>query len=259
MQEPINFKENIDPKLKKDTKLNIGDKEFTYEEIKSMYPIHKQDPIRCLVYWDDLVQLTSIGLIEILNSLYKTDVKVDILDFLNRDNENIYGIQYVYKLFKGKLTKNQILDVKKKFYWKLMEISCNTSLYKALTNMSTYYSKIGFFFPYKFENSELLKTGLREVLFPNAGGGQVDFFFGENGLNLNNIMKNGAYNVVITPNIVDTYDFIIKNDLENILMLGPNKHNGVTEDIVKLFQKLGKLPKPNYCDIKVFPEQLLVM
>jgi len=259
MPEPIKFKENIDPKLKNDTKLNIGKEEFTYDEIKQMYPLHKQDSIRCLVYWDDIIQFISIGLIEVLNALYKTNVKVNLEEFMERGNESIYGIQYVYKLFDGILTKEQINKVKKDYYWKLMEISCNTGMYKGIMNMATYYSKIGFFFPYNFKNSDLLKTGLGNVLFPNTNGGQVDFYFGENGHNLNKIMKNGMYNVVVTPNIIDTYNYIIETDLKNILILGPNKHNGVTDDILEIFTKLGNLPKPNYCDIKVFPEQILVV
>ena len=89
MKEPIQFEMNVDPKLQGDTKLNIGENEYTYDQIKDIYPIHKQESIRCLIYWDDIIQLTSLGLIEIINSIFKLDAKVDIKHFLARDNNYI--------------------------------------------------------------------------------------------------------------------------------------------------------------------------
>ena len=261
MKEPIQFEMNVDPKLQGDTKLNIGENEYTYDQIKDIYPIHKQESIRCLIYWDDIIQLTSLGLIEILNSIFKLDAKVDIKHFFARDNNYIYGMQYVYKLFEGILTKEQINTVKRRFYWKLMQISCNTAMYQGINNMSSYFSRLGFYFPYHFENSDLLKVGFKDRFFPNTGGVDdlVKFYYGEDGYNLNQIMKNGSYNVIVTPNMVETYDFIIKENLKRITILGPNNHNGMTDDILELFNKMGNLPKPNYCDIKVFPEQILMM
>ena len=51
---------NKDPNLKDDTKLKFGDNEYSYREIKEMFQYENQEPIRCLFYWDDIIQYTSL-------------------------------------------------------------------------------------------------------------------------------------------------------------------------------------------------------
>ena len=72
----INLKMKVDPNLKDDTVLQMGDNQVTYGELKDMYKVVNQEPIRCLIYWDDVCQYTSLGLIEVINALFKTDAKI---------------------------------------------------------------------------------------------------------------------------------------------------------------------------------------
>ena len=94
----INLKMKVDPNLKDDTVLQMGDNQVTYGELKDMYKVVNQEPIRCLIYWDDVCQYTSLGLIEVINALFKTDAKIDFEHFFTRLNDYIYGIEYVYKI-----------------------------------------------------------------------------------------------------------------------------------------------------------------
>ena len=55
----------IDPELKSDTILQMGKNQITYGELHEMYD-RQQDPIRCLVYWDDICQFTSKKCLHIL-------------------------------------------------------------------------------------------------------------------------------------------------------------------------------------------------
>lgn len=253
----IDFSYTIDPKLKPDTEIDIGERKYTYEEIKEMFPIQKQNPIKCIVYWDDLMQLTSLGLMEILNSIYNLNAKVDIDHFLSRDNEYIYGMKYVFKVYEGKLTREQIVEVRNKYYWKILQISPTTALYQSVNKLNTYFSRLGFFFPVKFDNWENLQQGYKEIFFKNnLMSDNMKFYFASDGKNINQIMKGSNYNSIITPNIIDTYNFIIENDLKRITMLGPDNHNGLTDEFYELMYKYRKFPKPNYCEVDLFNEMV---
>lgn len=254
----IDFTYNIDPKLKPDTEIDIGERKYTYDQIKEMFPLQKQVPIKCLIYWDDLMQLTSLGLIEILNSIFNLDAKVDINHFLSRNNEFIYGMKYVFKIFEGILTREQIVAVRNKYYWKILEISPTTGLYQSINKINTYFTRLGFFFPVNFDNSDMLYQGFKNIFFSNKPTSEnMKFYFANNGKNINEIMKLESYNTIITPNIIDTYNYIIENDLKKITMLGPDNHNGLTDDFYELMYKYRKFPKPNYCEIDLFNELVM--
>ena len=254
----IDFSYKIDPKLKSDTEIDIGERKYTYDEIKEMFPVQKQNPINCLIYWDDLMQLTSLGLMEILNSIYKLNAKVDIDHFLSRNNEYVYGMKYVFKVYEGVLTREQIVEVRNKYYWKILEISPTTGLYESINKIDSYFSRLGFYFPVKFQNQENLLQGYKDIFFKNRPmNGNMKFYFASDGKNINGVMKGGSYNTIITPNILDTYNYIIENNLKRITMLGPDNHNGITDEFYDLMYKYRKFPKPNYCEINLFNELVM--
>ncbi|MDE7099715.1 MAG: hypothetical protein K2N99_00655 [Malacoplasma sp.] len=253
------FKMNIDENLKDDTKIKIDDNEFTYKDIKDIIPsFRKQEPIKCLIYWDDICQLTSLGLMEVINSVCKSDAKIDIEHFLSRTNEYSYGIKYVFKLYEKVLSKEDISRIKRKFYWKIMQISLKTSLFHSITRIDNYFDKMGFYFPFPFEHCDELKAEFRNMYFKNRTGENLQFYYASDNVGLNDIMKRDSYNVIITPNIVQAYDYIIKNDLKRITIIGPDAHNGVDDELYNMFYKFRRLPKPNYCEVTMYHEQIVM-
>ena len=127
----INLKMKVDPNLKDDTILQMGNNQVTYGELKDMYKVVNQEPIRCLIYWDDVCQYTSLGLSEVINALFKTDAKIDFEHFFTRPNDYIYGIEYVYKLFENVLKPQEIDKIKRKYDWKIMEISLKSMVFNS--------------------------------------------------------------------------------------------------------------------------------
>lgn len=251
---------NISPDLKDDTLINVDDKnKVTYKEIKDNFSLKKSDPIRCLVYWDDICQFTSIALIDVLNSLLKTEVKIDIEHFLTRTNEYDYGMKYVYKIFEPVMSKEAINDVKRKFYWKIMELSPKSELFASLININSCFNSLGFYFPFRFDHCEELRAELDKIFFKDHGmANGVKFYYASDGVSFNDIMKTHSYNSIITPNIASTYAYIIQNKLKKITILGPDAHNGLTQDLYDLFYKYRKVPRPNYCSVSMFQERLFV-
>lgn len=251
------FKFNKDPKLKDDTVINVGKHKTTYGEISSTYPINKQEPIRLLVYWDDICQYTSLGLIEILNSLLKADAKIDINHFLTRPNEYIYGIDYVKKLFEKSLTNKEISKIKQKYYWDILKISMKSTIFNSLGQTNSFYDRIGFYFPYRFANCLQLQQDLTNMFYKGKSLGKCEFYYATD-IPFNKILSIENYNSIITPNIIGTYDYIIKNGLERISIIGPDGHNGVDDEMYRVFAKYDKYPKPNKCSVSMFIEQIII-
>ncbi len=246
-----------DPKLNPNSDIKLGDDSVKFSYITENFPINKDNPISLLVYWDDVVQFTSIGLIEIINSLYKTNAKIDLEHFFSRPNEYSNGMNYVYKIFEKNIKKDEIDKIKKSKYWQLLEISIKSSIFAALGRISSYVNKIGFYFPYHFVNDNSLKVGLNSSYFGDSNPNGVQFYYA-NERSFNSILKDFTYNAIITPNAKDTYEYILDNDLKRISILTPDSHNGFTDELYKLLNKMQRGPKPNYCEISFFKEQIFI-
>lgn len=251
----INLNMKIDPNLKSDTKLSMGENEITYEELSKMYPILNQEPIRCIVYWDDIMQMTSLGLIDIVNALFKLDVKIDIKDFIERSNEYSNGLAYVFKQFENKVSKEDIIKIRDKYYWKILLISLKTTMFNSLQRTSSFFTKLGFWFPVNFENCETLKIGMKQLMFNNKPTDSLAFYYG-NKVTFHEAFKMGGYNSIITPNVKSSYNYIIKNDIMRISIIGPENHNGIDDETYKIFYKYKKLPRPNYCSVNLYKEDI---
>ena len=251
----INLKMNIDPNLKDDTILDMGDNKVSYSEIKDMYSINNQDPIRCIVYWDDIMQFTSIALIEIINNIYKFNFEVDFNHFFNRPNDYSNGLAYVFKAYEKVLPKEKIIEIRDKYYWKILEMALKSTVFISIQKTSSFFNKLGFWFPVSFQNSEMLKVGLKQLLMNDKAFDMLQFHFGTIE-SFHDAMKNGGYNSVITPNVQSTYNYILKNDMKRITIIGPEEHNGIDNETYKVFDKYKRLPKPNYCSISLYKEQL---
>lgn len=254
--EKFNFEFKKDPKLTGDTKIKIGKETVDYNYITQNFPINKDKPMNILVYWDDVCQFTSLGLIEVVNCLLNCNAKIDIEHFLSRPNEFSNGMKYVYKLFEKSVKSNQIDQIKKKYYWKILEMSVKSSIYASLMKINTFVSRIGFVFPYKFTNCDSLRLGLNKCIFDNTKQDGVTFYY-ENEREFNSILKDG-YNCIITPNISQTYKYILDNNLTHISIIGPEDHHGMDDQTINLLKKMNNCPKPNSCSISLYNEQLFL-
>jgi hypothetical protein len=165
----------------------------------------------------------------------------------------------VYKLFEKVIPKDSINKIKKEFYWKIMQISLKSELFDSLNKMNSCFTKLAFYFPFPFENCEKLKGELTNLFFTNHGiNGTVEFYYASNKVSFNELIKKHDFNTVITPNIATTYEYIIKNNLKKISIIGPDEHNGLTPELYEFFYKYRKFPRPNYCKVAEFPEKIFV-
>ena len=245
----------IDKNLKPDTIIDVGDQKLTYSELKELFPVKKDEPIRLLVYWDDVCQLVTPPLIDCINTIYGLNAKIDIEHFLDRTNDYVYGIDYCKKIFEKSLPPEEITKFKALFYWKILELSPQTAVLSSITNIGSCITELGFYFSYDFKEAKQLVTDFDKIIFPDRGK-HVRYFTPKDGA-FNKILEINRYNSVITPNIKSTYDYIINHKLERISIIGPEKHNGMELEILKLLAKLGNYPKPNKCELGFYAEQII--
>lgn len=255
--EDFEFNVKIDPKLTPETDIKVGKDTVKYSYITENFPINKDVPISILVYWDDICQFTSIGMIEILNSLFESDAKIDLEHFFTRPNEYCYGMDYVYKVFEKTIPKQTIDKIKRKYYWKLLEISVKSAVFASLNRISSFIDRIGFYFPYKFDNCDSLEAGLNKYFFNDKKQYGVKFYYSTEN-KFNELLKTECFNSIITPDIVSTYKYILENDLKRIAILAPEDHNNLNDELKDLLKKMANHPKPNYCSISLYKEQVYI-
>lgn len=255
--EDFKFEINRDPKLTPDTDIKIGKDTVKFSYIEENFPINKDIPISILVYWDDVCQYTSIGMIEILNALFQSNAKIDFEHFFERPNDYCYGMDYVYKVFEKTIPRQTIDKVKKQKYWQLLEISVKSAVFASLSRVSSFINKIGFYFPYRFVNCDSLRLGLNKFFYNDSNPNGVQFHYGTDS-SFNSLLKTHNYNSIITPNILSTYQYILDNDLKKISIIGPEDHNKLDDDMKELLSKMSGRPKPNYCSLNLYKEQLFV-
>jgi hypothetical protein len=255
--EKTEFKHIVDPKLTENIDIKVGDKKITnYSDIVEDFPINKDQPLNILVHWDDICQYTSIGLIEVLNNIFELDAKVDLEHFFNRPNEYINGIKYVYKLFEKSLTADQINTVKKKFYWKILQISLKSELFTSLVRLNSMINNIIFYFPYKFENCETLKAGMIKLFTANNKfHTKLNFEYADN-KPFNSLIGDKCINSVITPNVVSVYNYILEENIKKVNIISTEEHNGIDEKLYELIYRTTNLPKPNNCTIDLYREKI---
>lgn len=252
---PFEFKK--DPKLNDETMLPMGERDFSYKELNDICPKHDLTPISCLVYWDDVCQYTSIALIELLNDICESEAIIDFEHFFTRPNEYIYGMDYVYKLFSKILKKEEIDNIKQHFYWNLLTASLKSTVFNSLIKTNSFYNRLGFYFPFRFEHCEELRLGLNELFFPKSTQNNVKFYYASDNVVFEDILKNEKYTSIITPNVSKTYEYIIDNKIKRVDIIGPEEHNGITEEIYNIFKKYKGLPLPNYCSLNLYKEQIM--
>ena len=254
----INLIQNVAKDLKGETELQMGENVVTYDDIKNMYPIQNAEPIKCLVYWDDIMQFTTFGLIEIINSIKHietTDKMIDFKKFFNRPNEYSNGLAYVFKLYEKVMTKEEIIDIRNKYYWKILEISLKSSVFASMQKTASFFTILGFWFPVRFEHCEDLKIGLKQLLFTKKSMDALRFHYGTEE-SFHEALSRFHYNGVFTPNIQSTYNYIIEKDLKRIAIFGPEEHNGIDEKTYRIFEKYSRLPMPQYCSLSFYKEQI---
>lgn len=245
------------------------------EDIEALFPAFNNSEFRFLIFWDDMAQFTSLGLMDVLNENGMQDdaFNYGTFSFLNRSNEYTNGLKFVqgaleeYKKelidrfrevrnqgFMEEIDKREAMDIEasvkanltfsleelekiyKDRYFEIIQHSpFNGILNSILISLHTI-SSITFVFKHKFEGMKRLAKEFNDTF--NVSGKthiQVDNLEDNS---IDEILLKYVPNVIFACDMGTVWESIVKNNLSKIELFCNPIHNGLTDEYLALMDIL---------------------
>jgi hypothetical protein len=244
----------IENLISDDSKFTLkGGQELTAKQIKDLEKkwsdINKKRRT-LLVFWDDTVQYTTIGLINLFLEIFEMDKNWDYSEFFYRSEElrirNDFIRDFFNKRNKTGLTDELIYSIEKRYYDYIIQISPMSTLFIPLMRTETLHSVYNFVFRAPFgsestmqglsrsiQNEQLIHKTKTNVIALNKDMSCVEF-----------IRQHGEQaDIVCTVYGKELYDFYTNNGITKKNILCPSNHSGFSESFLDsnafFFKKAG--------------------
>lgn len=178
-------------------KFLVSDGTVSYDEIKRLYPTYnRRMDNKMLLFWDDTVAYTSIGLLDFLNyNVYKKDdFNFYIKIFLERNNEYLDGLKFAVKILEEEIgikTNVQTLEkVLKDNYFKILQHSPLSGLLHQLALTKRMLKSVILVFRVNFKEVNDIIESIKSVMFQETSVELIPVFLDEESI----------------PSIIDKYD-----------------------------------------------------
>jgi len=228
--------------------------------IRKTYERFEERLYTSFIYWDDVIQYTSLGLIDVLYEKYKIDNDLPIKSFLERDFNITYGYDFVIKHMENYDISKEIIDeVFKTNYKEILKRSPITKNGKGLLRLRNICNMMYFVFAHEVDTSGILDT-LQNVV-------PIDHVCGTKALYNNGITEEIFLKEHLSYNIktkIDIYvaqdggayiDYAINNDVHDTIIIAPDTHNGISPGAQLIYLDT-EGSAPNECNIHFISEGL---
>lgn len=268
---------------------------LSLEQIHGLFPTSTVSDFRFLLYWDDMVQYTSLGFLDLFNSEIFNDDNFNYgtFTFLHRKNEYTDGLKFVqealnqYKyevleryrdtikagmdkanfeernetevMIKKNLsyTYDELKSLFKSRYWDILTHSPYNGIFNSFLLGMNHFSSITFVFKHDFPQRKKLVTAFNAKY--NKEGRCVIDSIAEDEMSTGDILIKYNPNVVFASDIGKIWEAIIDKDLKKIELFSNPIHNGLSDDFIYLINELsdGQLG-PNQCRIYYIDDTIAV-
>ena len=268
---------------------------LSLEQIHNMFPTSTVSDFRFLLYWDDMVQFTTLGFLDLFNSeIFKDDnFNYGTFTFLHRKNEYTDGLKFVqealsqYKqevleryrdtikagidkanfeernenevMIKKNLTYtyDELKILYKQRYWDILTHSPYNGIFNSFLLGMNHFSAITFVFKHDFPQRKKLVTAFNAKY--NKEGRCVIDSITEEEMNIGDMLIKYNPNVVFASDIGKVWEAIIEKDLKKIELFSNPIHNGLSDEFIYLINELsdGQLG-PNQCRIYYIDDTIAV-
>lgn len=198
-----------------------------------------------ILFYDDTIQYTTLGLIDLLLDEFNVEnPEWDYDDYFYRGFENSYYVNFVIKLFKDNFQIDLEEDYIKKFfkqnYSKILYRSPASCLLPSIIRCSQIYRGITICFRYNFEGIEGFCLSLKTDHFHIKDRFDVRYATFENrGTETEYLHENGEdFDIIIAQNLGRALDYVEDKEKPNLVLMGPNIHNGINPDYLNSFRSL---------------------
>ena len=237
--------------------------EFTYDEIQKMYPPFQSSSVNtCIVFWDDIIQFTALGGLDIFNKLVlnddpETEFYVD--DYFNRKNSLIEAEKFMYFALDRVYTLNQIERFYKKFYELILNASPFSGILPSIGTSIQMIQQVIFIFKHKV--SDMFKKKLIEDLIKYwdiSGRNKNIKIYSLDEINSEEeFYKYIRPSAIFTPNAADTLQALLKHDIQNVDIFVNATHNGLSPEFLDIYvYKLDMNVGPNRNKIYFYDDQI---
>lgn len=218
-------------------KFLVSDGTVTYDEIKQMYPIYnKRMNNDMLLFWDDTVSYTSIGLLDFLNyNVYKKEnFNFYIKAFLERNNTYLDGLSYAVKILEEEVkvkTNESILEkVLKDNYFKILQHSPLSGLLHQFSLSKRMLKTIYLVFRNKFDEAEGLIQSIKNILFYQSDISIIPTFLDEEDIPTQ--MDKHKPNIIFGGDSGACIEHAYYKQMRNIEFFCNYGHNGISEEFL---------------------------
>lgn len=210
----------IDEVLKNpNTSIKLDGKNITVEEFRKMEKStgladYNDEKYRTVVYWDDIVQYTPLGLLSYYVDKFKLDSKLlSIHKYLNRPE--VDALNYV-----SRVSGIQIEQVKKDFrdnYENLLLISPMSGIMEHLIYMRHTLDSIIFIFSHNYESNkdlidDIQEDSLKEVNIASFISERKPFY---------DFMDELSYDIVYCYNMGEVLESLFRKEILDVSVAGP--------------------------------------
>lgn len=212
-------------------------------ELESKFKPDERKLKNVIVFWDDMIQFTTLGLIDSLLDHFDDieNKEYDFDKFFYRGFEDTYYVDFVKRLFKEEFNKELendfIIKFHKENYSKILLNSPASSLFHSFIRCEGLYENILLCFRFNFDGMEEFSKSLNK------------YFTGKFKINIryraledfdNDEFKfllevGGFYNIYMIQNMGKALDYLDESKHYGVSLVSPNGHNGVSDEFFITF------------------------
>ena len=228
----IHFKENKDERLlDKNIAFNLNGAEFNLEVFQKAFPNYRKK-YKALIYWDDMMQYTAVGLVDVISEKKNLNFFFDIDKFVNR-KEYPNGIDYVKNVIYPDMDPKEIDAIYRNNYFEILQRSPITPLFNNIFYMKNIVDSYTLTFPFKFPELDEFVASYKTD--PNIPLQNVNYAIINDEDRAKELLVKLKPNLIICPDMgLFFYEITLRN-IKNTVLISYEKHNGVTEFILDLY------------------------
>ena len=270
-----------------------GETSYSINDIESMFPTFNNVNYRVLIFWDDCVQFSGIGMLDKINTeLYDDDeFTYGTLSYLERDVEYtktidaVYEILKFYKEFRVKeaedycewkkitgskradlianhkkrytVTKEELEIFYKNNYFDILRHAPFNGILTAVLNCIVNFNEATIVFDHDFDQAPQLISELNQKV--NIRNKCNLSYCTRDNMSIDDILLKYNPNVIFTLNCGEVWESILKLGLSKIEIFTNEIHNGLSDQFIYLLNELSDGKKgPNQCILYTYTDAINV-
>jgi hypothetical protein len=212
--------------------LDFNGFKVTVNELHDIFPLREQR-MNIFIDFEDICVYTSLGLLNLINEILGTSIKINKNEFLNREHYP-HSIDYIIDILKKKnVSDDMINETYVNFYPEICKRSPTTSFFNNILMIKHMTSQLTVRFPFDRPDLPEFINEWNSKKFYNSIKCIYKVFKTQNEFK-SYIMKSND-TIYVIGDMNEVYETFILNNIKNKSLLGYSQHNGLNPYLVYLY------------------------